>query len=206
MKVWCAACGEELMGSVNRCWKCGKTFPVQPEGGSKPPIRRLPIAAARPQPVSESSGETGEGQFEFVATVAKGDNPTNERERPASLRRGSPFARGSNPRPIDEILTIADQNRNMEVNSPAAKPGYDLRKGMYGMVLAAVVLGTISLLVVWILPYAGVLLSIIGLMLSVVALHSGRQKGVLTALILCCFSLLVSTGLSAFDFYQRMGF
>ena len=43
MKVSCSNCGEELLGSVNRCWKCGTA--IQPLAGDvqTPPVRRAPI-------------------------------------------------------------------------------------------------------------------------------------------------------------------
>ena len=44
MAVYCANCGEELIGSVNRCWKCGQTVLSTPAGGM-PPVR---TAAAKP--------------------------------------------------------------------------------------------------------------------------------------------------------------
>lgn len=60
MSVICSNCGEELMGAVNRCWKCGTPFirsetirTAATDGGSAtqmvqvqvPPIRRAPVLA-----------------------------------------------------------------------------------------------------------------------------------------------------------------
>src|SRR5687768_8967845 len=39
MTVRCAHCGEELLGAVNRCWKCGKQFAAQPTVDGLPPVR-----------------------------------------------------------------------------------------------------------------------------------------------------------------------
>ena len=33
MAVRCSKCGEELLGPVNRCWKCGQQFAAQAEIG-----------------------------------------------------------------------------------------------------------------------------------------------------------------------------
>ena len=49
MAVHCAKCGEELMGAVNRCWKCGQVFARRPEMDGLPPVRmERPPAAGEP--------------------------------------------------------------------------------------------------------------------------------------------------------------
>ena len=40
MAVFCSKCGEELLGAVNRCWRCGHVFDAVPEEGGLPPVRR----------------------------------------------------------------------------------------------------------------------------------------------------------------------
>jgi hypothetical protein len=45
MAVRCSKCGEELMGAVNRCWKCGQTFAHHPEMDGRPPVRAESSAA-----------------------------------------------------------------------------------------------------------------------------------------------------------------
>jgi hypothetical protein len=39
MSVHCSQCGEELMGAVNRCWKCGQQFAARPTVDGLPPVR-----------------------------------------------------------------------------------------------------------------------------------------------------------------------
>lgn len=39
MAVRCSKCGEELLGAVNRCWKCGHTFALRLESDGRPPVR-----------------------------------------------------------------------------------------------------------------------------------------------------------------------
>jgi hypothetical protein len=39
MTVRCAHCGEELLGAVNRCWKCGQQFVARPTVEGLPPVR-----------------------------------------------------------------------------------------------------------------------------------------------------------------------
>src|SRR5437764_4561953 len=51
MTVRCSKCGEELLGAVNRCWKCGQTFALRPEIDGRPPVM------AEPRPPDEASLE-----------------------------------------------------------------------------------------------------------------------------------------------------
>src|SRR5438876_8864385 len=49
MAVRCSKCGEELLGAVNRCWKCGQMFALRPEIDGRPPVRtESPIAQEQP--------------------------------------------------------------------------------------------------------------------------------------------------------------
>ena len=42
MAVTCANCGEELLGAVNRCWRCGQFVLSAPGAGEAPPVRQAP--------------------------------------------------------------------------------------------------------------------------------------------------------------------
>jgi hypothetical protein len=48
MAVRCSKCGEELLGAVNRCWKCGQTFAQRPEIDGRPPVRAEAAPAGQP--------------------------------------------------------------------------------------------------------------------------------------------------------------
>ncbi len=50
MAVHCSKCGEELLGAVNRCWKCGQAFALHPEIDGRPPVR-MESAASGSQPL-----------------------------------------------------------------------------------------------------------------------------------------------------------
>jgi hypothetical protein len=41
--VKCSKCGEELLGAVNRCWRCGQAFVAPTENGVVPPEGNQPI-------------------------------------------------------------------------------------------------------------------------------------------------------------------
>ncbi|MCA9164050.1 MAG: hypothetical protein KDA62_13770 [Planctomycetales bacterium] len=42
MAVRCAKCNEELLGAVNRCWRCGTPFASRGGDVNEPPLRRRP--------------------------------------------------------------------------------------------------------------------------------------------------------------------
>ena len=50
MPVHCSKCGEELLGAVNRCWKCGQTFALPPEMNGRPPVQ-VAVAVTSSQPL-----------------------------------------------------------------------------------------------------------------------------------------------------------
>jgi len=43
MPVRCSNCGEELMGAVNRCWRCGRQFVAHSGPADVPPVRIAPV-------------------------------------------------------------------------------------------------------------------------------------------------------------------
>jgi hypothetical protein len=61
MAVRCSKCGEELMGAVNRCWKCGQTFALHPEMDGRPPVR-AEAAGGSGQPLEAIVVEQGAAQ------------------------------------------------------------------------------------------------------------------------------------------------
>lgn len=83
MSVVCGKCGEELMGAVNRCWKCGTPFirsetvrTSTPTGSGTtqtaqlqvPPIRRAPVLAIYISPDNSDEDEP------IMATIEEENN------------------------------------------------------------------------------------------------------------------------------------
>jgi hypothetical protein len=58
MTVYCSKCGEELLGAVNRCWKCGQKFALPPEKDGRPPVR-VALAAQGGEPLAAVLVEAG---------------------------------------------------------------------------------------------------------------------------------------------------
>lgn len=46
MNVYCSRCHEEVLGAVNRCWRCGQSFSFPRSGEAAPPQRRESSLAA----------------------------------------------------------------------------------------------------------------------------------------------------------------
>lgn len=80
MTVNCAKCGEELLGSVNRCWKCGTEFASLPDPSALPPVRRVPpVEAAVAATTDLAEANAGEGGGESPGgEPAAGESPAGE--------------------------------------------------------------------------------------------------------------------------------
>ena len=82
MAVSCAICGEELLGSVNRCWKCGNFVTSHPGDATQPPVRTDQQAPAVP------SGLDGTGRAFEGASVENENAANNIAEQAASADPG----------------------------------------------------------------------------------------------------------------------
>ncbi|MFO0870685.1 MAG: hypothetical protein U0935_17285 [Pirellulales bacterium] len=119
MSVHCTFCGEELLGAVNRCWRCGRRFTYAPTRESEPPVRRSPLSgplSLRPgeapveavcveEPVAAVSLKvSSDGAFPdgVPVPVAPGDVPVELVDGPAEAARRSPaIPAASSPDPKD---------------------------------------------------------------------------------------------------------
>ncbi len=95
MAVICGHCGEELLGAVNRCWRCGHSFSAIPDQGGLPPVRRPP------------QKEDGDGPV--AATLTEGEVTPTPRRSP-----DSPFMS-----PLKRTLR-SSRNAIHECSSPSA--------------------------------------------------------------------------------------
>ncbi|TWT33354.1 hypothetical protein [Blastopirellula retiformator] len=92
MATICSNCGEELIGAVNRCWRCGREFEVDALA-DMPPVRRSPVLR---EYLRENSASPADGE-PIVATTtpeeAEGEIVTAEiaEKPPAPLKLDSPF-------------------------------------------------------------------------------------------------------------------
>jgi hypothetical protein len=68
MAVRCSKCGEELIGAVNRCWKCGQAFALHPEIDGRPPVR-AESEAATSTPLDALIVGPATGELPATATI-----------------------------------------------------------------------------------------------------------------------------------------
>ena len=193
MAVKCASCGEELMGAVNRCWRCGHEF-VSPTGSSElPPVRpgaNLPATSSAPPDDAEGTPHAeGTPRAEDTPLSQPPTTPTPPR---GYDRVGSPFAAAG-----DAAYTVP----RMATRVPDAveMPVYPRHAAATGGAIAAFVLGILSVLGVlllvsgWFLTAIGVLsTSILGIGLGIWGTYSKRRGYAIAGLLLCCLTLSIS--------------
>jgi hypothetical protein len=227
-KVVCSHCGEELMGSVNRCWRCGRTFVAEHNPENLPPIRRRPIpldlvnkslqemdelarAAAQPsasaaaEPALAYSAATLSSQAveePVLASVAGSDDRAIESRTPLpeSELSGRPETALKPPaRMTPSHLTATSPTT--PYYSPPPTPWYPANAGATGGAIAAVVLGVMSLAAIKFITPGALLISILGVGMGVWGLHSDRRAVAVFGLLLCCVAMAVSGFLTAVQLF-----
>ena len=81
MSEHCAKCGEELLGAVNKCWRCGTDVSTKPVTVGLPPTSGLPPATALPP--LPLTGEKTELAANFLPGGTTGPAPTKPVEQPS---------------------------------------------------------------------------------------------------------------------------
>ena len=187
MSVECAKCGEELMGSVNRCWSCGQEFVATIDEGNRPPIRRAPILAESLNVfVADVSDQSDTGQ---TAVSAEADVAT-EAGGVVKVRKGSPF--GDRGTAVLESMERPKFGFEHEVQAPRA-PEYEPSGGSKASAALVLPLGVISLVLAFLFPIGGVVLAVLGAVLAIWGLQSRRRGVAIVGLVICCLSLAFGT-------------
>lgn len=74
MAIRCSKCGEELLGAVNRCWRCGQAVVVAPQTPTLA-VGSVPVAAGGEQAVEAVIVETAGGRSVPNPYVMAGQRP-----------------------------------------------------------------------------------------------------------------------------------
>jgi hypothetical protein len=215
MPVLCSRCGEELLGAVNRCWRCGQPIVSRLGGDGEPPIRRAPIEgplhaapsgeAAIPE-INAAAGSSGPVTAElslpapndadsaeiavFAAaaaptTAAGGRAPATDAQR----RKGSPFAAGA------ELMRVADlPPRDRYAESDLAQS-----RAAWAGVLAFFI-GAFSALAS-VFAWWAVLAGLVGLPFGAWGLRSYRRGMAIAGLVLCCIGMTAGAFQAAVQLY-----
>jgi hypothetical protein len=167
MAVRCSKCGEELLGAVNRCWKCGQTFALHPEIDGRPPVRaELPSGAGQP--------------LEAIIVEQAGETPT-------AAHAGGDAVQLALPTPVIPVATP----RYVLPRPASTSELIDARRaGLMAMggTVASIVLGVFAagLAMVW--PPAA-MIAVLGLVMGIWGLHSPRRNWALIGMLLCCLAI-----------------
>ncbi len=202
MAVNCANCGEELLGAVNRCWRCGTELESRPGNTSLPPVRRAPIphqVENAPAVVAEEVENGDSADSEAVVEAALADEVVAEAPPPdespgqivdnspvVARRVGSPFA----------VPPAASGDDPIE-RPPPPKTHYVVRQAKYprhlasvGGSIAALVLGIMSMIACFYTPGA-VVTALIGLLMGIWGLYSTRRGPAIIGILLCCIAMAI---------------
>ena len=196
MKITCAKCGEELLGAVNRCWKCGTSFELSAGDDDGPPVRRAPIADL--EPVSGPAGEVP-----LMAELAEPEeastaNAAELRVVDPGLTPGAsmPGAQPAEPPRATVPVTPAgaESKGPKQTKPPTALPKPRFRiSHRYGGWLGALALllglasAAFSYHSFWALPG-----SLAGLAFGIWALAGRRRGAAMVGIIVCCIAFSVS--------------
>ena len=163
MSVRCAKCGEELLGAVNRCWRCGEVVLSAP-----PPVRAIVV---EPEVIAVPAASAG----------------TENAETP--IRIGSPFSAADDAPPI---------------RRPLAQPRSIQRTWALGGGIGSLLLGLISIVATWYIPYGPLFTSTLGLLLGIWGLYAERRGPAVIGLFLCCISLAISGFFTVVEVYTHI--
>jgi hypothetical protein len=181
MAVRCSKCGEELLGAVNRCWKCGQTFALHPEIDGRPPVRaETPFS----------------GQEPLEAIVL--DAATKPQEGVAGQQ---PAAVVAAP-PVRAPAALATPQRVILPRRASTAEQIDARRaGMMAMggTVTSLVLGVFAAGIALAWPPAA-FVAVLGLAMGIWGLHSPKRNWALVGMLLCCLAI----GFGAFGGARRL--
>ncbi len=219
MAVRCSKCGEELLGPVNRCWKCGQQFTAQAEAGGLPPVRYAPVNL----PTDVVQAEFADGGVVTAsvpgAEAAPANPPVTATNLPAqanvaagsgavgkSVRSGSPFVKGAVMQPV----TTPAFPRNPQAPGLSRRipgpPGHD-PLAVAGAV-TAILMGLFALGIAWISNWvaigAAVVVAFIGFGMGIWGLYSRHRGWALLGILISCGAIGLATYTGSILVYQSM--
>jgi hypothetical protein len=207
MAVRCSKCGEELLGPVNRCWKCGQQFSAQAEVGGLPPVRYAPLELPSDVVLAEVAGEAAATSASAVANVPAPQSAPQSVPAPGnSIRTGSPFVRGA------VMQAVATQAFPRKPLTPGASPRIPGPPGhdpvAVAGAIASIVMGLFALGLAWMkMPVAiaaAVIVALVGFSLGIWGLYSKRRGWALFGILISCAAIGLATYTASILVYQSM--
>lgn len=203
MVVRCAKCGEELLGAVNRCWRCGTPVVSRPGDALLPPVRRPPINPPPDGPPGAMPPAGNAATEVVVAALVDAPVPgpadataaaCGTADTPVVARRvGSPFA------------ATAAMPATGQAPPPTAFPAlparYPRHSASVGGATAALVLGILSLVASFFTAGA-LVIAALGLAMGVWGLYSTRRGLAIAGIVLCCIALAMASFTGVVALYE----
>ena len=182
MAVHCAKCGEELLGAVNRCWKCGQIFARRPEMDGLPPVRmERPPAAGEPlEAIVLEEGDEGVAVPVAVAAPPAAGFPLPPPVAPTVQFIPKPMK----PPPSTSQMIEARRHSLMAMGGTVGA----LAIGVFALILAP-------------FRFEAAIVGLIGLGLGLWGLHSPKRNWALVGLLLCCLAIGLGAYRGANDLY-----
>ena len=209
MAVVCAKCGEELLGSVNRCWRCGQRAVSTPDAADAPPVRRSPVILSDNQrrPVPSSSSEEAptseephvdDGADDVLILTDSAEE--SEHEAPASVNPGE-----SSEPPSKETEDKAEGSLHAPKSTIAATvPARSSVDWQGWLAFASLFLGLLAISLGWLTPWM-LLPSIVGIACGIVGVMSRRKTLAIIALLVCLLGVTASSVRLAYNVYLFLG-
>jgi len=183
MTVRCSKCGEELMGAVNRCWKCGQMFAQRPEIDGRPPVRGDAIFDEPLQAVVLGDEEQLAAQGSVAPSVALAApaplQPTPQSPIAAQIQR--------HLRTSTSDLIDAKRNSLMAMGGTVGS----LVLGLFALALA-------------LFRFEAALIALLGLVLGIWGLYSPKRRLALAAMLLCCVAIGLGSYTGAKQLYVHI--
>jgi hypothetical protein len=187
MTVRCTKCGEELLGAVNCCWKCGQAFALRPEIDGRPPVRPAGPPTAEPALEAEVIED---------ATVDQ-------------LAAATPVAVAAQVQPMPMTAVPAHPPVAARVIAPPKVSTADFINAQrasltaMGGTAAAFVLGVFAL-GIGLFGFWGAPIALLGLVMGIWGLYSPRRGWALAAMLVCCLAIGLSSYTGARQLYRHM--
>jgi hypothetical protein len=197
----CPQCGEELLGAANRCWKCGSRV-LKP-----PPKVEMPVVVAEIAGSNITEGAVALAEPPVVRLSADEVSLAVAKDPP---RRGSPFA-------FDTAIVHTSAQKTWYGDGPYARdirtggrannvppplmPQYPRHTSAFGGVIAAYLLGAMSLMVLWFSVF-GTVTAALGVGCAVWGLYSKDKRLAFIALILCCLVVMIGCWMIGYSVYD----
>ena len=214
MAIKCAKCGEELLGAVNRCWRCGQKF-ADPLITSLPPQRGALVPEVVTAELATAPAEAALAADVVAATVADADataiepttaNSESQAAAPAAavMRRGSPFLPGVELTRIDiqpppsatSSLSDDEQRVRDRLRRVSGPPNHAATGGA----IAAIVCGFFAVAVSFFF-WSGALVALMALCFGVWGLRSPKRNWALVGMLIASLAVAMGTYRGAVDFY-----